>query len=643
MGRTFIQQDTQIYSSETYDDTGAAGSTLQSGAANLQDDLNSVRAQLKRAIYADSVGNWYADIPTVNAKKRAISDLNTDLNDIEEKRLLFRGQILTDIVVPASVSATGTITAVAGSLLVDGETFTLNDGINAAKVFEFDSGGGVTGGNVAVPFTGGDSAATVASAIQTAINGVGSTLLITASSGGGALTNLTHDRAGTVGNVAISETVADVGFLFSGMSGGTGDVVVLVQASSETPTETAAVNAGTANGAVVATLATDVGGFSLAAVSGPNAISPKNLVIVRDASNGQPIQNGNGKDIFGLLQTETGVVNGAAFNDSGNQVQISFVAENLAGNALEHVSAAYIGGKTVNYSYVRRINLDAVPETAFLSGVFIDQSAAASDVTLNNAIDNQVGAATQTDRNIRWQITDTFTLDFEDSAGARDILKIAPNVAGDAVTVDADTITFTNPTNATTFTNGVGFDTSGTTIQVGVTAGQVDSAGALNLLSGGASNIRLLSASEIYFDDNNQTTSTWTDTSGVKLSDTPAEWDNYKTAFGEVSLLNAIYQARSGSRTKGVAVLTAAVANDVNVTGAGGSPNLDAQLPAYVSGNFVTLVDVYLNGMLLRNGANAGANHDVYPGNTPADGDLKFEFNLRAGPKPDVITMIVWA
>lgn len=643
MGRTFIQQDSQVYSSQTYNDTLSAGSTLQTGAANLQDDLNSVRSQLKRAIYDDGAGNWYDDIPTVNSKKRAIFDLNTDLNDIEEKRLLFRAQVLTDISVPASVAATGTITTVGGANLVDGETFTLNDGINTPTVFEFDSGGGVTGANVAVPFTGGDSAATVAGAIQTAVNGVGGTLLISAGSGGGAVTNLTHNRGGTVGNRAITDTVADAGFTTTGMTGGAGDIKILSQASSETPTETAAVNAGTANGAIVATLSTDVGQHSLTEVSGPNNISPKSLVIVRDATTGQPLQNGNNKDIFGLLQVETGVVDGDSFNDTNHQAQISFVAENAAGNDLEHVDAIYVGGKTINYSYVRRINFDAIPETAFLSGVFIDQSASASDVTLNNAIDNQVGAATQTDRNIRWQITDTFSLDFEDSTGARDILKIAPNSGGDAVTVDADTITFTNPTNNTTFTNGVSFDTGGTQLNVGVTAAQIDSAGALTIATAAAADMRLNSAGEVYFDDVNQTGSTWAQTNGIKLSDTTQEWDDYETVFGEVSLLRAIYMARSGARVKGVAVPTGAISANTNVTGAGGSPNIDAQLPAYVSGDFLTKVDVYLNGVLLRNGANAAANHDVYPGDVPADGDLKFEFGLVAGTKPDVVTMIVYS
>jgi hypothetical protein len=119
------------------------------------------------------------------------------------------------------VAATGSITTIAGASLVDGETFTLNDGINAATIFEFDSGGGVTPGNVAVAFTGGDSADVVRDSIIAAVNGVGAGLLITASNGGAATVTLTRDNVGYY-NIAITETVANVGFVVSGMSGGSG-------------------------------------------------------------------------------------------------------------------------------------------------------------------------------------------------------------------------------------------------------------------------------------------------------------------------------------------------------------------------------------------------------------------------------------
>jgi len=521
MGRTFLQQDTQIYSSDTYSDVVAAGSTLQSGAATLQDDLNSIRSQLKRAIWDDGAGNWYDDIPTINTKKRGIRDLNFDLDDIELKRFLFRTEILTDVVVPA-----------------------------------------------------------------------------------------------------------------------TQNWVTLVVANSETPTQVAAVGAATTEGAVVAFHSGTFDTHALDLVTGTNALRPKNLVIIRDAATGGVIQTTTGKDVYALIQSEV-ATNGHTFDDTTQRVQLSFVIENGTGTALIACPVGDIENKTFNYAYARRIYLDNIPEDAYLAGVFTDQSAS-TDVTLDRAIDNQSGPATQV-QNIRWQITDTFALDFEDSAGTRDLLKIAPASGNDVVSVNADTITFTNPTNATTFTNGVSFDTSGTQLNVGVTAGQIDSAGALTLLSAAAADITINSAGEIFFDDVNQTGSTWAQTAGIKLSDSTAEWDNFETAFGEVSLLNAIYQARSGSRIKGVAVPTGNISANTNVTFVGGGANIDAQLPAYVSGDFLAKVDVYLNGQLLRNGANSAANHDVYPGTTPANGDLMFEFNLKAGSKPDVITMIVYS
>ncbi len=133
----------------------------------------------------------------------------------------------TSIVIPAAlfpntVAATGSITTVAGASLVDAQTFTLDDGINPATVFEFDSGGGVTGANVAVAFTGGDTATQVRDAIIAAINGVGAGLRITASPGGAAVVSLVNDALGKAGNVTITETVVNAGFIVAGMSGGGG-------------------------------------------------------------------------------------------------------------------------------------------------------------------------------------------------------------------------------------------------------------------------------------------------------------------------------------------------------------------------------------------------------------------------------------
>lgn len=118
------------------------------------------------------------------------------------------------------VQAHGSIQPVAGAGLVDGETFTLNDGANPAVVFEFDSNGIVVPGNVPVPFTALDTAATVQASIIAAVNGAPGPLNITASAGAGTLVVLVNDFFGPVGNVPILEAVANPAFVVAGMAGG---------------------------------------------------------------------------------------------------------------------------------------------------------------------------------------------------------------------------------------------------------------------------------------------------------------------------------------------------------------------------------------------------------------------------------------
>ena len=63
------------------------------------------------------------------------------------------------------------IQAVAGSLLTDGQTFTVSDATKTFT-FELDSNGKVTTGNIAVPFSSTSTAGQVATAITAAINSV---------------------------------------------------------------------------------------------------------------------------------------------------------------------------------------------------------------------------------------------------------------------------------------------------------------------------------------------------------------------------------------------------------------------------------------------------------------------------------------
>jgi hypothetical protein len=474
-----------------------------------------MRSQIARIIDV-TPGNWYDDVPTVNSKKRALLQLNTDLDALEEKLLLSRSALFTDIVV------------------------------TAAQNWE-----------------------------------------------------------------------------------------VLSVAGLEAPTVPAAVLADTL-GAVVAQSALSAGAFSvheLTETAGPNALQPKNLCLVRDADTGDPILSG-GRLIYALLQYESTGADGGSFNDTsgGNRAKLSFVRPNSTYDDLEAVPVVDIAGKSINYSYSLRYTLSSIPEDAFLGGSFADQSASV-DVTLQNAIDNQATTPVVQATNSLVTLTDTNYWSFRDSASAN-LLQVTGNAGGSAsaVTLGAAVDTYTNNAVSATFGQGITVDSGGIPLDFGVTT-----AGTLGTT--GANDLTILGAGELLFDDGNRSGSTWSTT--IKLSDTTAEWDAFESTFGgEVSLLNAIQQAAAsgGAISKTTAVLTANVSADTNVTGAVGTPNLDAKLGDYSAVTFMTDVDIYLNGQLLRNGADASANNDVYPGTSPADGDLKFEFNLRA---TDVLTMFI--
>lgn len=132
----------------------------------------------------------------------------------------------------ASTPASGSLQAVAGSALIDGENFVLEDGINAAVTFEFDSDGSVVETAVlrSVDFTGGDDAGTVRDAMVTAIQGAPA-LAITPTEDGVSAVALINDVPDAAGNILITDTVADAGFVTEGMSGGAAGATGIVYAA----------------------------------------------------------------------------------------------------------------------------------------------------------------------------------------------------------------------------------------------------------------------------------------------------------------------------------------------------------------------------------------------------------------------------
>lgn len=121
---------------------------------------------------------------------------------------------------PGLLPAAGTIVCPVGSQVGDGDTIAISDG-STSVTFEFDSGGGVTPGNTAVAFTGGDSAATVATTFDAAITG--SALNITVSRATATLT-LTSGLSGAgvgAGNVPFVSSLTNAAqWTLEGMNGG---------------------------------------------------------------------------------------------------------------------------------------------------------------------------------------------------------------------------------------------------------------------------------------------------------------------------------------------------------------------------------------------------------------------------------------
>lgn len=415
-----------------------------------------------------------------------------------------------------------------------------------------------------------------------------------------------------------------------------GDQFVILGTGELPGNTTMAVGAVTTLGTVGAFEAS-FGTASLTEVTGANALRPKNLVVIwqsTGANIGDPVEDGGGIQIFGLLQTETATDGHTATDTTPFRLQMSFVKTNPGGTDLVLITAGEMDAVVFDYAPVERFALEDLPEESFLGTNFIDSGVA--NATRQTAYDNQ-GTVTVN------LLTDA-TLDLN-SAGIiwsiRDlvdgeILRITEGSGGGATSVFFSSAVDTWSVNAivSQFGNGVLTNAAGTRpIQVGVVDGEIATT---------SGDLRIIAATEMFLDDANQTGSTWAQTDGIKLSETTAEWDTVETLFGEVSILNMLAQAATGSsRTRVQTTVTANTSADVDVNGPGGANNLDTDLPPYNLVTFVTDGDYFLNGNLLRNNASSGA-EDIYPGTTPSIGDVRLTFPLKGtGSKPDQLTAII--
>jgi len=643
MARTFIRQDDQIASSNTSD--GGYGDAVAPSLANYQtapgdllDDLNNVRSMLSY-LKDIQVGNWY-DVQTAPSSLeagtlRGVDNLNVGLHAIEKKRVLREVYALVDITVPTQVFASGILTLSAN--VAPGDTVT-----TGTKTYTFQTVLTNVDGNVLIGGSASDSLDNLIAAINL---GAGSgTLYAAATTANGFVSALagaldtmdvTALLGGTVGNViATTEVSATATWGFATLTGGVGDVKVLL--IGELPSNTtAAVGLVTSLGTSVAAHGGTFGQHALSEVAGSNAVNPKNLVNIVNSTTHDPIFS-SGRVIWGLLQTENATDGHTMTGTTPNRAQLSFVRINSAGDDLEAVPAVDIHSQVIHASSRERVRLEGLNEQDFLRGAILDIAAAPS-VTRQFTYNNQGVVPVELGNNAILDLGVGIYWEIRDLVNAT-LFRLTEGSGAGTTTVLLDTAVDVFDVNAIVndFANGVRTNTGGTRpIRVGVTDGVIEST---------AGDLRLLGFGEMYLDDGNQAGSTWAQTDGIKLSDTTTEWNNFETKFGEVSLLNAIYQAANNNlHNKIYSIVTVtSIAADTDVSLADG--NVDTAFGDLNSANFINDYDVYLNGVLLRGGANAAANHDYYPGSvlTP-QGKLKFEFTLKGtGAKPDVLTLIKW-
>jgi hypothetical protein len=113
--------------------------------------------------------------------------------------------------------ASGLIVAASGASIADGETLAIADGLGGSLVLEFDKD--FFAFNQPLTITNADTPSMVAKKIADAVNG---SLLRVDAVAFGALVELVHQVATSLGNQSIAETVSAPDFYVQGMQGGAG-------------------------------------------------------------------------------------------------------------------------------------------------------------------------------------------------------------------------------------------------------------------------------------------------------------------------------------------------------------------------------------------------------------------------------------
>lgn len=383
--------------------------------------------------------------------------------------------------------------------------------------------------------------------------------------------------------------------------------VVLSATSSETPTRNVATGA-TTSGAISAELGTgEFDSHRLTEVTGANALNPYNLCIVLDAATGDPIESSS-RQVYALLQVEENAVDGDPFDDVANQGQLSFVRPNATYTDLEACPVSDIESTNIRYAYADREALSLWdPADWRRSSVLVDLAAPGVSVTMDIAY-NGGSTVNVDDTNVDFRLTDTKHFIVSDVSGTNKIIDIHAEAAGDEIDINAPggiavaAGDLTMPSNKATI-NGV---------EVGGAAGRVATAsGDLDLR--GADDVSFVTVRE---------------TTPLPLDDATTGAISALSGGPHASISAAIKYAIDHGMTfnLGVFVSASTYLRDTNIPGGAGGLDISAGNGHSLDMNTPSGVDtfIFLNGRL-QYGGNGTTNNDVYAGDTPANGDIKFD------------------
>lgn len=410
--------------------------------------------------------------------------------------------------------------------------------------------------------------------------------------------------------------------------------VALSAASSQTPTVAMSLDAAT-EGAVAAQLAT--GEFGSNRLTVPTEDTIWILVDIADATTGEELNDSAANQpIRAILQVKDTAANGAPFDDTSNNGQLSFVVINPSTMTLAAADVSSIGGKIIRYAFAQRQSFRSIPTAGFLidGAAFVD-GAASVDVTRQNAYELGPIAAvsgtkphrtelSQDGAEVAWRISGVNALRL-----LRD-----DSVAGDILEATVDRLDINNSAPAD-FQKGLRIDTADVGIDIGVTPGKIARlAGGLEVESTGGTLTLDGAGGELALADSRVL-------SAIPFS-SPGNATFTGVLTGQPSILAAINRAATVGGvdlrvgTKEYSGSTVPAGN--NVPGGGFFDFTAAGAVFFDETNIPNTRNtfVFVNGVLERNG-DSTTPHDVRLGVTPADGDLMFTHPIRSG---DVIVAV---